>query len=602
MGGTINRLSQSAGPSSLRRTGRSSSLEAASPRLGSPTRLELKFKALPRSGSPIKRPNAGDVKEDIYGMDLSALQRFLSPQSGRPGVDTPSGKEQAASKAITNISPTTTGASLVRDSRASHGGQQMAQRNVMEDSTLELTTAAEWARLFDWLRRIQMEKYAEQFKRSGITKLSIVELLRGPDLSEIGVDISDQPRILQGIREFSNRTVALVEQAMRSQGASMSSSSRRAFSPALSRSQVLSSLPRSLNSPSNKEDAKNRPVGAGGIGSASKSKQSNGVDSPKIEKLASPSSSGRRFRPTPLKELLGSDGADKIKSAPVENAASSPSVAQSQPGTSPSAAARLLSSISKSPNGRPESLNIVSTLLSINRSFRLGDENAFNSAWARVVSSISRGAAPKASTLGVVSAMQFLEFFSKVYFVIYPQRASLAEDVCREARNRFRDYLERVLADAATRTSALVRSREFATYAGIAVIPDARANAAYVPLFADKWSEGLLLRLNAFINGLLSPSGTHSDQTPPPSKNYSPSIVKNTKSGASPGGDGRAGAAAVPSTPKKTNKTASPSSSSSPSSGTSAGAKKAAASIAEAGEGGEAADGAATFTGRMAVL
>jgi hypothetical protein len=176
-----------------------------------------------------------------------------------------------------------------------------------------------------------------------------------------------------------------------------------------------------------------------------------------------------------------------------------------------------MSQLGKGSSAHPQSLNLIGTLLNINRSFRIGDEENFDAAWARVVSSVNRGVGSKASTSTVVNAMQFLELFSKVYFVIYPQRASLGEEVCREARNRFRGYLERVLADAATRTSALVRSREFATYAGIAVIPDARANAAYLPLFADKWSEGLLLRLNAFINGLVS-SASNPDQSPPSSK------------------------------------------------------------------------------------
>jgi hypothetical protein len=200
-----------------------------------------------------------------------------------------------------------------------------------------------------------------------------------------------------------------------------------------------------------------------------------------------------------------------------------------------------MSHLNKGSNAHPQSLNIISTLLSINRSFRLGDEETFTNAWARVVSSVDRDVGSKESVLAIVNAMQFLEFFCKVYFVLYPQRASLGEDICREARVRFRNYLERVLADAATRTSALVRSREFATYAGIAVIPDARANAAYLPLFADKWSEGLLLRLNAFINGLATPvpktdlTTPSKKSNPMPYKHASPSAPLKQPATSSPG-------------------------------------------------------------------
>ena len=70
----------------------------------------------------------------------------------------------------------------------------------------DISEAAELNRLHYWLKSIDMGSYIDHFIRGGVTKMSIIELLRGDDLISIGIELKDVPYILNNIRKFSDAT------------------------------------------------------------------------------------------------------------------------------------------------------------------------------------------------------------------------------------------------------------------------------------------------------------------------------------------------------------------------------------------------------------
>ena len=122
------------------------------------------------------------------------------------------------------------------------------------ESTPAVIDQAEWSRLLSWLNKIGMEKYAVRFRKAGINKLSVVELLRSQDLRTMQVDNRDIPIIMESIREISRRTLSYAE-SVASPSISPSSSfhqSPRGGTPVLQNqysqqsSDILSSLSKRL--------------------------------------------------------------------------------------------------------------------------------------------------------------------------------------------------------------------------------------------------------------------------------------------------------------------------------------------------------------------
>jgi hypothetical protein len=77
----------------------------------------------------------------------------------------------------------------------------------------QLTDAAEWSRMSDWLNSIHMERYSEDFQRGGVTKLSVVELLQFHDLVQLNIHRRDIAQILSHIEEMTQRTKSFTDQA-----------------------------------------------------------------------------------------------------------------------------------------------------------------------------------------------------------------------------------------------------------------------------------------------------------------------------------------------------------------------------------------------------
>jgi hypothetical protein len=82
----------------------------------------------------------------------------------------------------------------------------------------DVSEAAELTRLQNWLKAIDMGHYIDNFLRGGVTKMSIIELLRGDDLNSIGIDLTDIPYILSNIRKFSDATWSFTVQELLKKG------------------------------------------------------------------------------------------------------------------------------------------------------------------------------------------------------------------------------------------------------------------------------------------------------------------------------------------------------------------------------------------------
>lgn len=327
--------------------------------------------------------------------------------------------------------------------------QDMAplQREASVDTVTDL---AEWQRLTHWLERIGMSHYVEALRTHGITKLSLVELLREKDMGQIGIALEDVPLLSRQIAEFSRRTRSISEQA-------------------------LSPTPRII--------AGRKPLQLAS---------------------AAPSSS---VKPSTLSP-------DSIGAQPVDTNTSSSNSAEA--GT----------------------LDPAELCLCLLASFDSGDTDGFFRLWA--------SAAPlfPSDRSAMQSTKQALEFHLHLYFLVFAlqHEGDDYEQVLRSKRH-LKQYLEGVMeavqregvprspspemrGEEATRQldtdkerevmspaesqqltaptsptldSSFTRSREYATFAGIVLVPDPRLNAAYSELFRPEWMVGVRARLEEVL-------------------------------------------------------------------------------------------------------
>jgi hypothetical protein len=77
----------------------------------------------------------------------------------------------------------------------------------------EITDKAEWHRFRSWLESIGMEHYLSLMRDNGVSKLSILELLTGDDLAQIGISEMDAAIILQKSRQLTEQIKSFSENA-----------------------------------------------------------------------------------------------------------------------------------------------------------------------------------------------------------------------------------------------------------------------------------------------------------------------------------------------------------------------------------------------------
>lgn len=410
-----------------------------------------------------------------------------------------------------------------------HSRRGVSADSYSRDTGSGLTDAAEWSRLTEWLGRLKLQKYAGLFRRSGITKLSLVELLRGHDLAEIGIDLNDHQRILQSIQDFSRRTISFAEEALSPHEERLPQSNhhveKHQHKGQSDRESVLSGSGRRLNSSG---------------GSRPHVERNSGEYITSRDVLRGDLRPGAVYRPMTTEDLLklgspeaavtgaGKEAPRHSKSQEVKSSMPSPPLrvrmthsGETVNSTKQGPPSDIGAVLSSTPTGsrrqaltnpRPPNPVIDATLLSLNKAFWVGDEALFYKIWDAVASDLTE---PKDVAPSVVQAAHLLELFSRVYFVTWPQRSAVSgrDDSMAQARTRFRSYVDNILANPDT-YSVLLKSREFATFVGIGMLPDAASNAAYASLFKSEWADGLARRLNSFLSNVM----TASAPTPAPSK------------------------------------------------------------------------------------
>uniref|UniRef100_A0AAR2M112 LisH domain-containing protein ARMC9 n=1 Tax=Pygocentrus nattereri TaxID=42514 RepID=A0AAR2M112_PYGNA len=145
-----------------------------------------------------------------------------------------------------------------------------------------------------------------------------------------------------------------------------------------------------------------------------------------------------------------------------------------------------------SPPADSRSLIIQKDLIS---SFEDGDMKVFFELWAEHVPTDIRDSDP---------AVQKLEFYLHIHFVIYPLKNSLGRQDKAELDERishFRHYLE-------TRGAALSQTTEFLPFYALPFVPNPAAHPSFQELFQDSWAPDLRKRLEKLLSLILKASAT----------------------------------------------------------------------------------------------
>ncbi|KAL7855352.1 hypothetical protein SRHO_G00175420 [Serrasalmus rhombeus] len=145
-----------------------------------------------------------------------------------------------------------------------------------------------------------------------------------------------------------------------------------------------------------------------------------------------------------------------------------------------------------SPPADSRSLIIQKDLIS---SFEDGDMKVFSELWAEHVPTDIRDSDP---------AVQKLEFYLHIHFVIYPLKNSLGRQDKAEFDERishFRHYLE-------TRGAALSQTTEFLPFYALPFVPNPAAHPSFQELFQDSWAPDLRKRLEKLLSSILKASAT----------------------------------------------------------------------------------------------
>ncbi|KAL7867002.1 hypothetical protein AOLI_G00148160 [Acnodon oligacanthus] len=151
--------------------------------------------------------------------------------------------------------------------------------------------------------------------------------------------------------------------------------------------------------------------------------------------------------------------------------------------------------VPKTPSSPPadsKSLVIQKDLIS---SFEDGDMKVFFELWEEHVSTDIRDSDP---------AVQKLEFYLHIHFVIYPLKNSLGRQDKAEFDERishFKHYLE-------TRGAALSQTTEFLPFYALPFVPNPAAHPSFQELFQDSWAPDLRKRLEKLLSSILKASAT----------------------------------------------------------------------------------------------
>ena len=416
----------------------------------------------------------------------------------------------------------------------------------------EMTDVAEWQRFTTWLNSIGMGCYVTVLRDHGVTKLSIIELLCGEDLAQIGIAAQDIPIILRKVSELTQRIRSYSEQFAGLGG--------------IIGNGGMLGMNLDLHDPS-VDSVRQQPIQQGVYGHTTKP---------------------FRLQPKVLPVEESPIGPTNAINNDLHDLVSVEDVLPSSGGAANAAKIDLIKSLETlniTTIPEEEMVEIKNLLL---ESFDVGDNEAFFRHWDRL-SQVGLGTdmyaqvggiptnttagtgntmSPSAggldgSTLTVLTATkrpallqakQAMEFHLYLHFCIFPIKHNMSSSKVVKGKHALRKYLESL--NAATNSGSInnsllgdplgfltappspifpaevgkvkgdsgekvdrhgngcsvanpinksfTSSREFATYAGLVFVPSPQSNPAYQPLFRDEWTAALRSRLDQFIDVMLN--------------------------------------------------------------------------------------------------
>eukprot|EP01036_Dinobryon_divergens_P027283 gene27282-36025_t len=352
-----------------------------------------------------------------------------------------------------------------------------------------MTDVAELQRLNGWLSSIGMSNYSNLLLTNGISKLSIVELLREGDLAKMGIQEDHINHILEKIGELSSRTRSFSEQVLHAK------QHRSTYASGGQKLKVLTG-----------RDTSALNIGVS-TGKATKIDDSRS----RLPLQQSPGGYSTHCSDVVVSEMNSPYGA---------TARSSPTYLIQPGSTSPD---RFLQS----------SHPIISSILS---SIDDGVYKDFLTCWCSAAGMMPiHSSQLQLGRPALFDARLAIEFHLHVYFAIYPIINRLDDSKIYEGKLLLIRYLQflggssdgsgsllnylTALSGAGLTTStpssstamstvilvrpskptAFMRSREFATYASLAIVPDPERNLALQDLFKPEWRKALKKSLGEFL-------------------------------------------------------------------------------------------------------
>ncbi|KAI4881343.1 hypothetical protein NFI96_015031, partial [Prochilodus magdalenae] len=149
--------------------------------------------------------------------------------------------------------------------------------------------------------------------------------------------------------------------------------------------------------------------------------------------------------------------------------------------------------VPKTPSSPPADSKTLIIQKDLISSFEDGDMKVFFELWAEHVPADTRDNDP---------AVQKLEFYLHIHFVIYPLKNSIGRQDKSEFEERishFKHYLE-------TRGAALSQTTEFLPFYALPFVPNPAAHPSFQELFQDSWAPDLRKRLEKLLASLLKAS------------------------------------------------------------------------------------------------
>jgi len=385
-----------------------------------------------------------------------------------------------------------------------------------------MTNVAEWRRLTEWLARIGMQRYIEVLRANGVTKLSLVELMQPEDMQQIGIAPADIEVIHSKVTEFTNRTRSFSEQVL----------NRGSKSPS-------PSPPTSHTGSASYHAPLPDPVDVATLGAMAR---------PVVRRPNAPpphhfAKHGKEKLPAPFVQHGGA-GATQNSNVPFENDRSEEETGGTQreevlESARVAAEEHIFSDVGE----------IRAELL---RCFEAGERELFFHAWKQATLYMPDDCnALNPQRPSMYNAKQVIEFHLHLHFAVFPITHAQGKKAEKQGKLALRRYLESIMLTSeldslnqlhelsprpalsseklasprsdeghlfletnllnmtsgsiASPSTPFTRTREYAVYAGMVLVPDPQENVAFQALFQPQWMQSLKERLGQFLT-LVSPN------------------------------------------------------------------------------------------------